>query len=59
MNNKERFENLKNISSKVVELIINSEIPINNEEIDTLIQLIEINLNFYIGNQSRSSLKNL
>ena len=57
MERRERFENLKDISAQITEKILSAEIPITSDEIPTLIKLIEINLDFYTGSQSRTSFK--
>lgn len=60
MSIKERYENLKRISTSFVEQLLDDEIPIMIDDIPTLIKLIEININHYhTGIQSRNPFRSL
>ena len=60
MSIKERYENLKRISTSFVERLLDDEIPIMIDDIPTLIKLIEININYYhMGIQSRNPFRTL
>ena len=60
MSIKERYENLKRISTSFVEQLLDDEIPIRFDDVPTLIKLIEININYYhTGIQSRNPFRTL
>ena len=60
MSPREKYENLKRISTSFVEQLLDDEIPIRFDDVPTLIKLIEININYYhTGIQSRNPFRTL